>query len=317
MEETPREPFLWAPGRGYDPAALRRMRARLPRPPEGLRDAWFLKGAPRIDGRTAIDDGWLSYWELRDALYDIASNACKRPAPTADADWFRFLLAQEIPGAMFGSTLSPLIEALATVFFILHPLRGETEPYPGFRRDALETLGRAIMDPNGWSGAEIRRGAVLRRQWRPGQGWRWDQPAGDLSASMFFCLKYLACAEIGPWLRSALDIEDAHWRAQLIAWFVGARDALAGQACPGAQLPIDGQPVVVWTDSNLLLAAHGRAAPFLPAANRKAALDAVAAFFDETSFIDWAGGVLADDELAPALGRTPWRFRELYLYVNA
>jgi hypothetical protein len=306
MTESAKEPFRWLPGRGYNPAALHRLRERFPRPDEPLKEGWFLAGEAPCEGV----DGWMSYWEVRDALYDIAINAGQPGA----RDWFNFLLAQETPGAMLGSVLPPLIEALATGLFIFQPHDRESEPYEGFVRDCLDTLGRAIMGPDGWSSrGEINQGAILRRRWRLGAGWEWGRPAGDLSASMFFCLKYLPEDEIGPWLRSALQIRDPYWRGQLLAWFVGVRGLLDGTIDQPADLPINGEPGICWVNSNLILGP----APFLPAVNRTAALDTLAAFFETVSFSEWAGGIVRNDDLAADLGQLPWRFQELFLRLPA
>ncbi|MGJ0508798.1 MAG: hypothetical protein ACR652_17055 [Methylocystis sp.] len=317
MRERVTEPFCWRPRHGPDAAALSRLRAHSPRPQAPLEDAWFLAGAP---APVAAVDRWMSYWEVRDALYDLSRNAAHGAARPLARDWFHFLLAQEIPGAQFGSVLSPLVEALATSFFILYPLGTEDEPYDGFFRDCLLTLGRVVMGRDGWSpsGALIR-GAVLRRRWRLGAGWGWERPAGDLSASMFFCLKYLPPAKIDPWLRSALEIEDSCWRAQLVAWFVSARGVLDGTIRQPADLPHDDERPLFWTDSNLISVdvIDGDGAPFLPVARRLAARAALAAYFDDISFTDWAGGVLGDGELAAALGELPWRFRELFVRAPA
>lgn len=305
MRESAKEPFRWRPGHGYDPAALCRLRERFTRPAEPLNEAWFLP--PREDG----DDGWMSYWEVRDALYDVARN----PTEAGARDWFHFLLAQEIPAAMFGSILPPLLEALATGLFIFHPLGVESEPYEGFIRDSLDTLGGAIMGRDGWSSRdEINRGAILRRRWGLGAGWEWGQPAGDLSASLFLCLKYLPPQEVAPWLHSAFQIRDPFWRAQLLAWFVGVREILNGAIGSPADLPSSGQSPVCWSDSNLV---NCNSAPFVPQANRNAALDAVTAFFENLSFRDWAGDIASDEELARDLGPLPWRFEELFLRVPA
>jgi hypothetical protein len=307
MRESAKEPFRWLPRRSHSPAALRRVRERFPRPREPLVPAWFLAGAP--PGAEAGDD-WMSYWEVRDALYDVACNASQAGA----RDWFCYLLAQEIPGAMLGSVLPPLVESLATGLFIFHPLGSDNEPYDGFVRDCLDTLGCSIMTSDGWSlHGEINRGAILRRRWALGAGWDWGRPAGDLSASMFLCLKYLPPEEIGPWLRSAFKIRDPYGRGQLLAWFVGVHDMLDGTIEQPADLPVNGRPPICWTGSNLV----SGETPFVPQANRTAALDAVAAFFEDGSFVDWVKSVLSDDALAADLGRTPRRFQELFLRVTA
>ena len=60
-------------------------RRRLPREP--LEPAWFLAGAAA--GAEAGDD-WMSYWDVRDALYDVACNASQAGA----RDWFHYQIGR-------------------------------------------------------------------------------------------------------------------------------------------------------------------------------------------------------------------------------
>jgi hypothetical protein len=224
-----------------------------------------------------------------------------------------------MPGAMSGSIDAPLVEALATAYFALYPLGVEREPYRGFARDSLDTLGRAIMNAQCWSRGRIERGEILRRG-RTGWGsWEWDRASGDLSASMFFCLKYLASAEIGPWLGSAFAIEDPYWRAQLMVWFVGAHDMLTGKMRQPHEFPDDMRPCIAWEYSHILSGADcgattkATAAPFLPEANRAAAHAAVVAFFDDETYLNWLCAICEDEQLESELAELPETFAALYL----
>ena len=85
------------------------------------------------------------------------------------------------------------------------------------------------MDGACWKDDRIIPGTLLKREYNPDAGtWFWYDASGDLSASMFFRLKYLPAEAVCPWLRSVFSIPCPHWRAQILVWFVGAHDILSG-----------------------------------------------------------------------------------------
>lgn len=306
---TKPHPFLWRPGDGPDNAALARMYRHFPRPRAPMRGAYVMSGA-----RATFD----ADEDARGALFDIASATCSFGWDREWIDWFHYLLADETPFAMRAGVLEePLLEALATAFFAIYPQGVTREPYRGFERDALDTLGRAIMSADCWADGQIRRGEILRREQTQWGNWGWDEAGGDLSASMSFCLKYLTPKEIGPWLASALAIEDRYWRAQLLGFFVAAHDLLTGDMSQPAQLA-QTTPRIVWENSFLLKGVYYGAfgnpvAPFLPAANCGAALDALRAFFCDEIYLDWLCAIAEDAELEAEIGLVPDRFRAIYL----
>jgi len=305
--KTP-HPFLWRPGQGPDAAALSRLYAHFPRPRAPMRGAYVMSGE-----RTEFD----TEDDPRGALFDIASATCSFGWDREWIDWFHYLLADETLFAMRAGVLErPLIEALATAFFAIYPEGVTREPYRGFERDALETLGRAIVSAECWSEGRIRRGEILRREKPPWGTWGWREPSGDLSASMFFCLKYLTPEEIGPWLTSTLAIEDRYWRAQLMAFCVAAHPLLTGDVLQPAGLA-EAQPPLEWENSHILkgvyYAAFDKApAPFLAQANCTAARGALASFFNEDIYLDWLCAIAEDEELEAEMTSLPEQFRLLY-----
>lgn len=309
MKQKTSNPFLWLPGQGPDDAALSRLHAHFPRPRAPMRGAYVMSGE-----RATFDTDD----NPRGALFDIASATCSFGEDREWIDWFHYLLADETAFAMRAGALErPLVEALATAFFAIYPEGVTREPYRGFERDALNTFGRAIMGMNCWAEGRIRRGEALCREETQWGTWGWGEPSGDLSASLFFCLKYLAPEEIRPWLASALSIEDRYWRAQLMAFFVGVHDMLRGSLQQPAQLA-DARPPVAWENSFLLTGVYYGAfdkppAPFLPEEKCEAARDAVTAFFNDEIYLAWLYAIAEDEALETELATVPEQFRTMYL----
>jgi hypothetical protein len=159
MQKRPPKPYLWIPGVGPDNAALHRLYEHFPQPRDAMRGAYVMSGE-----RSSFD----LEANPRGALFDIASATCSFGEDREWNDSFHFLLAEEIPFAMRTGVLEqPLIESLATAFFAIYPEGVTREPYRGFERDILETLGRAIMGPQCWADGQIQRGEILCRQRSP------------------------------------------------------------------------------------------------------------------------------------------------------
>jgi hypothetical protein len=315
VNKKPQKPFLWIPGEGCDEAALARMRKEFPRPCEPMGEAWFMGKTRAMFWDLMGDLDALPIGELSTPLFEIASGALAFGERDEWTFWFHHLLARTLPRAHDEYAFYSLIEPLTTAFFALHP-QGVREPYKGFRADALATLGRSMMNPSCWNGDRIRLGSFLHRECNPRVGvWFWYDASGDFSASMFFCLKYLDAESIAPWLRSVLDIPCPHWRAQIMVWFVGAHDLLAGRILDPADYDRRDRPSLSWVSSHLLRCdpALGLDAAFLPRANRDATLATLASFMNDDVYLDWLCSIADVDYLESELADLPERFRELYV----
>lgn len=247
----------------------------------------------------------------------IASGvACFGPADEW-TDWYHHLLAWLIPPG-HDTHVEPLLEILISGFFTQHPDGPTNAPYSGFFDDALDTLGRCLMDRACWPDGEIDVAACLTPP-DFGQPWCLSYASGKLSASMFFCLKYLAVDDIAPWLMSVLGISNIHWRAALIAWFVGAHGLLDGRIRQPSELQETATPAIGWDFSYWLKGNYtgdytGKMpiSDFLPGENRQAAIGAVRSAMTETVFIEWLASIARDEKLAFELDDLPFRFWELY-----
>ena len=70
---------------------------------------------------------------------------------------------------------------------------------------------------------------------------------------------------VEPWLRSVLDISSPHWRAQVMAWLMGAQDVLNGVVRWPSEFSMKAHPDISWEWSHCLrtdmAAADGSGAP--------------------------------------------------------
>jgi len=313
--------FLWVPGEGVDTQALMRLRARFPRPSEPMGEAWFMGTERRMFPELLGNLDVLTAEQLLEPLGEIVSGTCSLGPLEEWHAWYHYLL-----GALLSrsheSFVSSLLESLMSGCMAIYPNGIQREPYQGFREDVLLTLGRSMMDAGCWHGKDIAPGKILRRSSdNPNKVWVWWNASGDLSASMFFCLKYLPELTVGPWLRSVFEIPSPHWRAQVIVWLVGAHDILHGAIGWPSDLSDQAYPAIGWEWSHCLRAESAAmdegnaplAAAFLSQAARHEALDAVKAYFDENRFLEWLACISTVPYLEAELGDIPSIFEHFYV----
>jgi hypothetical protein len=313
--------FLWIPGQGMDAAALERMRTNFKRPEAPMGEAWFMSDKRRMYDELLGDIDALSPDELQRPLADITTGlSCFGPLKEW-TDWYHFLLVKLLPRS-HEHFVSYLLEDLVGGFMANYPNGVYRPPYREFCDDALLTLGRCMMDRQCWNGSEIAIGEVLHRSNdNPNRVWCWWDASGDLSASMFFCLKYLPEPLMEGWLKSVLAIPSPHWRAQILVWMVGAHDVLSGTVKWPSEFSAGARPDVSWEWSHSLrpelAATDASGAPpldaFLRPYARLKALEVVHAHFDEDTYLEWLSGICAVSYLESELAEIPDRFVDLYV----
>lgn len=286
-------------------------------------EAWFMGDERYMFDYLRGDLEQISVRGLMRPLEEIASGTHSFGVLEEWNVWFHYLLSQLIPRA-HEHHVDYLLEYLVTAFVTQYPAGVRNEPYQGFHLDVLNTLGKSIMDRQCWDGNEIVLGRIL---WpsnnNPRKVWLWWEASGDFSASMFFCLKYLPSHAIPDWLRSVLRIESAHWRAQLIVWFVGAHKVLTGEIAQPSELKDgDGAPGITWEWSHVLngeyTGDYGPNSPpadaFLPDESRIQALNTINEEATEELLLNWLSSIEKYDYLESELGDIPSRFADLYVY---
>jgi len=221
---TPDKSFTWVPGRGPRRESLARMRGKVALPKEPMGEAWFM-GARRemftYLRERPIDE--LTERELAVPLGEIASgNSCFGPMREWKL-WLDYFATHLVPICLRPSHRS-LQEVLCTAVMAQYHSGFSDGPYREFGDDLLDTIGQCLMDESKWNGTKPVLERMLYAQPSPHAiGWGWWEASGDLSASLFFCLKYLRPVQVRAWVESVLAISDPHWRAQLLVWLAGAR----------------------------------------------------------------------------------------------
>lgn len=306
MSETAaQEPFFWLPAHGPDPVALERMARQFPKPSKPMGEAWFMSPVRQM------------YPELLGDLEDLTDEQLERPmtemaiGPTSFGqlpewtEWYHYLLPRLIE-RRWRTILNDPVELLLTGFVAQHPSSAGDWPYPQFVTDALATLGQYIMKPSFWPDREAVPQCFNKWQGRNGVC-GWYRADGLLSASLFFCAKYLSADLVGPWFTSVAAIPNKYWQAQLITWLVGAHSMLTGQIAQPSEFPEDGTFGVGWEWSHSLAGNYCgdhqsqiETIPFLPATNRAAILD-VARKMDTNEFFH---DLLTDPHLTAVAAET-------------
>lgn len=301
--------FLWVPGQGCEGAAIRRMKKYFPRPLQPMGEAWFMGGERKMYHELMGNLNKLSIDYLQDMFQTIASGTSSFGPYEEWHDWFHYLLGQIMHKA-HEHHISSLLEYMMTAFMNIYPHGIQNEPYSGFREDALNTLGKSIMDEECWHGQRNIEGKVLK-------AWGWDEAAGDFSSSMFFCLKYLKPEQIPAWVSSILSIKSAHWRAQIIVWLVGADDILKGKIQQPCQFK--DYPSVQWDWSHCInggvshLETKTKSFPdFIPQKNRHAFLENVTKTITEDVYLEWLDSISQNKDMETGMLGIPWMFEKIY-----
>lgn len=312
--------FEWTPGKGPDAAALARLKAAFQRPDEPMGEAWFMGDTRKMYTDLLGDLEQMDIDCIHDALVEIGSGTVCFGHLEEWTDWYLYLLPRVLHRAQEGLPWR-LGEYLVTGFLALFPSQRGTEPYAGFRSDVLMTLGQSMMSPPLWHDGHIVRSDILHDDIRhrsiPGV---WGHVSGDLSASLFLCLKHLPDDQIPPWTRSLLIIDDAHWQAQLMAWLVGANAFLREQEDDIE----DGDIEIHWAWSHCLKDTHENdllnqkiGGKFISPINKKQFLATLTDTVSADTLHSWLNNIRQHEHLVTDMGSIPQQFRQLYLQESS
>ena len=313
--------FLWVPESGYDPTCLKNLQDHFKRPTTPMGEAWFMDEQRVMYTELLGDLDQIAWDRWQKILGEISSGIyCFGHRQEWD-DWFYYLLGRSIPRAHEGY-LGYTIENLISGFMNFYPDGVTTEPYAGFLDDVLNTLGKCMMDAQGWQNGDIMLGRLLHKPpFYVGTILGWSNVSGDFSASMFFCLKYLAAQQIPRWLESVFTIPSPHWRAQLMAWLVGAYDILYAKHPHPARFST-AEPNIEWSSSHCVKGLGDIGvqdwdiAPFIhfiPKANSDSATHTLHQLISKSLYQEWCQSFAQYDYLADDLTIVSANFAQLYL----
>jgi hypothetical protein len=282
-------------------------------------EAWFLGEHRRMFvelGETAVED--LPVACLQSCLWEIASGTRSFGLFEEWTSWFRYLLPRLVERSCIRRSSSSLICEAATAFMNIYWEKTSGE-YDGFVDDALATLGRAVMAEGLWGSATEsddptwRRAIFLRPERREEPSWAsaWDafSASPELSASLFFCMRYLDTEQVRDWASSLAAISDPCWRAHLVVWLSGALDLLERPLVLVSRLD-QAQPALRWPNSDLLGSPEspdaGRkpSADFISESNSTAFLEGIHTALTPEVLLNWIDTFAVDEQLNRDLVRT-------------
>lgn len=304
-----------------DASALERLRSHFPRPAEPMGEAWFMGSERRMFKELLNDLDGLSAYEIQKPLEEIASGTSAFGPLEEWTSWYHYLLGALLPRS-HEHFVDYVLEYLITGFMALYPNGIQQSPYENFREDVLMSLGSAIMDDSCWNDSDIAIGKVLHRSDNnPARVWCWWDASGDMSSSMFFCLKYLPQSMVADWFRSALVIPSPHWRAQLIAWLTGSHAMLSNEVSWPSEWTVEARPSVSWAWSHCLvpeLAMCERGSEelmmsLLPDMSKREVIRVVREYFTDSVFLEWLSSIAEVPYLETELAEIPATFERLYL----
>lgn len=300
--------YQWEPRRSSDPASLERMSAHFRMPSSAMGEAWFMGGERRFFHelmRVPIEK--LPVNTLTSVLFEISSGTSSFGHSEEWDGWFKYMLPGLIRRAAdFGFFSNLLAQNVVSAFMSVY-WKGIPEEYPGFRADVFGSLSLCLLNEELWldhtdetTGETYPRATFL--VWRDEEGSRLGWDAGraneNLSAMIFFCLKYLPAAQIGGWVESLVAVRDPFWKGALSVWLAGAYDLLREPSVTPSMVE-KARPHLRWDDSHVLGSTRGSAFPpheddfnndgdFLPPENAAAMLEAVRAQLTPELILDWA-----------------------------
>jgi hypothetical protein len=321
MPKSSSSTFLWVPGHGPDPVALARMAKVFPKPKQPMGEAWFMGEVREMYPELLGDLGQLSDVQIYKPLEELASGISSFGQLEEWIEWYHYLLPRLLvrPWSLY---FHSSVELLVTAHFELHPATVENAPYEEFRADALLTLGRYIMASQLWPDGRPDHEKCLHKFQCVDGSYGWYDSSGLLSASLFFCLKYLPAEAVKLWFESVLAVGDPYWHEQIIVWLVGAYPILTNAIEQPAELPEYGPYQMGWDWSHVLRGNYtGDLRPevplttFLPEGNREALLE-VARELDVADFFGELETNAHLEELAAEAALVGVRDRFMELYGN-
>lgn len=317
MSQKVLPPFVWIPGQGPALSALRRMTAAFPKPDQPMGEAWFMSAEREMYPQLLGDLDALQDREVERVLEEISSGTSCFGRYEEWVEWYHYLLPRLVERRWSRSYYNQA-ELLFTAFMAQHPKADGDMPYHEFVANALATLGQEIMSPEFWPEGQLDAVRCLSKWTGPTGIAGWFNAGGLLSASLFFCIKYLPLSSVDDWFNSVIAIPNRYWQVQILTWLVGAHPILTNEIQQPAEFPETSQFVVTWSWSHALGGdfpdADGEPVcqvPFLSDQNRESVLRIARNWDVESFIIDFMTDPDTQSVASEIIGM-PERFFELY-----
>ncbi len=231
--------YEWIPKKGISLEAIERMRRHFHKPNYLMGEAWFNTKKRRLYPELNKKETFaaIKTTDLSLIIFEISSGTkCFGHYKEWD-EWFKYLLPDLIiRSEEFQYFNQMLLQDVITAFMSIY-WKGIPEEYKGFRNDVINSLSLCLMNENLWfdykkeDNQTINLRPTFLDSYLNGQDKLklfWDCGSSDenLSAMMFFCLKYLNTDEIITWVKSLFSIQDIYWKGAFSVWLLGAYDLL-------------------------------------------------------------------------------------------
>ena len=305
--------YEWIPKRGVSLEAVERMRAHFPKPTCLMGEAWFIGEERRLypELNTREDFAAIETIDLSLIIFEISSGTkCFGHLEEWD-EWFKYLLPDLIIRSQEFQYFSlMLVQDVVTAFMSIY-WKGIVEEYEGFRDDVINSLSFCLMNESLWFEHEdentqtVNLRPTFLNSYLDGRdklklGWNCGASDGNLSAMMFFCLKYLTPEEIITWVNSLFSIQDIYWKGAFSVWLLGAYDLLQEPVVIPSMIE-KANPDITWDNSYSPGSRYGSIDAehpahedfndnkgFLPFENTKVFLAEVRRRLSPELIIDWA-----------------------------
>jgi hypothetical protein len=300
--------FHWIPGTPPSIEAIQRIGSRFPRPVAPMGEAWFMSEKRKMFAElmtTPVSELPINY--LQKCLWEIASGIGSFGDIDHWGDWFRYLLPDLI-ARTHEQWINRLLEDTITAFMAVFS-KGLANVYHEFQQDILETLGRSLMKPELWMPSPVTPNDRLRSLPRflleESDGklfvdcYGFTKTPTDLSASLFFCLKYLPTGDITSWVESILRIEHSQWRVSLLVWFLGIKQVLRRKPLTPEAIE-RARPEISWWNSHLLMV--GQRDQFISSENVEIFLKEISLALTPVTLDEWELQLIDDRRLSDLPG---------------
>ncbi len=248
---TKKTEFLWTPGDGPSSDALKRLARICPKPSKIIGEAWFLGDKRRIFTELErLDVENIPHDIMAKIFWEMTGGVSSFGREDIWNEWFYYLLGYllEKENCACGANVEYLVSA-ALVMNTVFP----DVPYPQYKNDLRDTLGRAIMSKLYWSETgDLTDDVNGVSSWSNG-----PSCCGPVSASLFLCLEFLEENQIDDWIYSILRINGIYWRTNLLCWMLSAHNLLF---IPDSFCNVDSRlfPSIQWEHDYLVTSAHVR-----------------------------------------------------------
>jgi len=325
--------YQWIPRKEIDLYSVERMKSHFQKPSEPMGESWFMSEERRMYYELMeypVEE--ISIKLLSKILTEISLGISCFGHRTEWDEWFKYLLPylilrshEEIGYKEF------LIQDVVTAFMSVYWIEIFDE-YVGFRDDVINSLSISLMINDLWTDfydenaekwypkftfqADVARNGKLCMNWGVGNA------NNNLSAIMFFCLKYLKPNEIFSWLHSCIQICDPFWKGNLMIWLLGIYDLLHEPIIVPSQIEVT-MPKLTWSWSHVLgsdtgsidvkyppMDGYNDNKDFLPSKNVRAFREAISQYITGELIVEWADLFSRDPFLAEGTYSIPERLLE-------